>query len=191
MNECIKSSIDCNIIPYKINLTFHIELSNYTHSQIIQKTETDIRINWNYGNIPLIYLTSINGDYDTDEIYENNNEYTQFYLEIPHTKLSVNWTYNINHSIEELEKDLYYLCVPFNDRFGVYPENKIFLKYIHIKLCYDKTFIYKNNIITKILYRLTGIEHIFIQTDILSYCIKCKDEIFGNFTTCKSCLQNE
>ena len=179
MSDYNERSIEYNLIPGITDLSLHVELPNYTHSQIIQKTETDIRIQWNYGSIPLIYLSSINEDY---------NKYIQYYLEIPHIKLSVNWTYNRNRSVEELEKDLYYLYVPFNNRFGIYPADKIFLKYIRIKLHYDKTFTYKNNIITKILYTLTGIEDIFIQTDILSYCIKCQDEIFGNYQTCKSCL---
>lgn len=164
----------------KVYLSIHIDTLRSERKQFIKRVDDEINISslWNIGDIPIIYLQAKNGDRDEDE------EYLRYDIEIPENNLFSVWNSTDLFSVKEFENKLYNIPVPFNSRFGVYPNLKTFFKYIHLKLYYDKTIIYKNNEPNQIVYRLSGIENILIETDKLSKCIKCDCEIFGKHQLC-------
>lgn len=164
----------------KVYLSIHIDTLRSERKQFIKRVDDEINISslWNIGDIPIIYLQAKNGDRDEDE------EYLRYDIEIPENNLFSVWNSTDLLSVKEFENKLYNISVPFNSRFGVYPNLKTFFIYIHLKLYYDKTIIYKNNEPNQIVYRLSGIENILIETDKLSKCIKCDCEIFGKHQLC-------
>ena len=168
----------------KVGLSIHIETPQSKRKQFIKNVDDAISISsiWNVGEIPIIYLEAKDGDGNEDG--EEDEEYLRYDIEIPESNLVSVWNSTDLLSVEEFENKLYNISVPFNSRFGVYPNLETFFKYIHLKLYYDKTIIYKNNEPNQIVYRLSGIENILIETDKLSKCIKCECEIFGKHQLC-------
>ena len=162
----------------KVGLSIHIETPHSKTKQFIKNVDDAISISsiWNVGEIPIIYLEAKDGDGD--------EEYLRYDIEIPKSNLVSVWNSTDLLSVEEFENKLYNISVPFNNRFGIYPNLETFFKYIHLKLYYDKTIIYKNNEPNQIVYRLSGLENILIETDKLSKCIKCECEIFGKHQLC-------
>ena len=162
----------------KVDLLIHIETPHSKTKQFIKNVDDAISISsiWNVGEIPIIYLEAKDGDGD--------EEYLRYDIEIPKSNLVSVWNSTDLLSVEEFENKLYNISVPFNNRFGIYPNLETFFKYIHLKLYYDKTIIYKNNEPNQIVYRLSGLENILIETDKLSKCIKCDCEIFGKYQLC-------
>ena len=162
----------------KVDSSIHIETPHSKTKQFIKNVDDAISISsiWNVGEIPIIYLEAKDGDGD--------EEYLRYDIEIPENNLFSVWNSTDLLSVEEFENKLYNISVPFNNRFGIYPNLETFFKYIHLKLYYDKTIIYKNNEPNQIVYRLSGLENILIETDKLSKCIKCDCEIFGKYQLC-------
>ena len=185
MNNYTERSIDFNVIPKSFDLSIYIELVNKIIVKRIKQTKTNVGLSWDPTNIPLIYLVSVNGDNELDR--KNKTPYLRYNLILPERKLLANWNTTDNNSVEEFEKELYYLRLPFNNRFGVYSKDNVFVKYIHIKFNYDKIILYKNNEPKNINYRLSGINNVVIEIDDIIKCVKCGEEIFGKYEACEDC----
>lgn len=181
MSNYVERSLDVQLILEEYELTFYIELVNKMIKRNIKRTNTATEFSWNSDNVPLMYLTSKNGDGKT---YGKDLRYD---LIIPLEKLYSVWHSSNNETNAEFEKRLYYLYVKPNTKFGIYKKDNTFINYINLKLYYDKIIMYKNNKPDVVKYRLSGIENIEIKMDYFAECEDCGRGIFGKYEICNKC----